>query len=82
MFDTDENARPPAELGPALDMVRALWREGDDRDLPERIVAWAMMIEAVDRLTRLHGPSAMAVMLDRLREAVGDIPAAGGRTLQ
>lgn len=79
---TDTDCQPPDDLAPALAMVRDLWREGSDRDLSEPVLAMAMMIEAVDRLTRLHGPLAMSGMLDRLRDAVRDTPLAGGGTLQ
>ncbi|AWK86507.1 hypothetical protein [Azospirillum thermophilum] len=60
----------PDALGPALQLVRAVWTDGGEEGLPERIVAWAMMIEAVDRLTALEGPAATAALLGELGRTV------------
>ncbi len=68
----------PAGFEAALDLVRSLWGEGRHEGVPERLVAWAMMVEAVDRLAALHGPSATAGLLDKLRRAVLDSPVGSG----
>ncbi|MBP2232700.1 hypothetical protein J2847_006034 [Azospirillum agricola] len=60
-----------AELADALTLVRSLWERGD---VPERAVAWAMMIEAVDRLAALHGPARAARLLERLARDVRGWP--------
>jgi hypothetical protein len=72
----------PYGLGDAPDLVRTLWDEDAGGGLPQRIVAWAMMIEAVDRLTALHGSAAMAGMLDKLKLAVLDTPGSAQGTIQ
>ena len=72
----------PDGLGDALDLVRTLWDEDAGGGLPQRIVAWVMMIEAVDRLTVLHGPAAMAGMLDKLKLAVIETPGSARGTIQ
>ncbi|TWA83682.1 hypothetical protein FBZ85_101430 [Azospirillum brasilense] len=64
----------PAGFEAALDLVRSLWAEGRREGVPDRLVAWAMMVESVDRLAALHGPSATAALLDRLSRAVLDTP--------
>ncbi|MFL7902574.1 hypothetical protein [Azospirillum argentinense] len=64
----------PAGFEAALDLVRSLWAEGRHEGVPDRLVAWAMMVESVDRLAALHGPSATAALLDRLGRAVLDTP--------
>ncbi|TWA93137.1 hypothetical protein FBY14_102313 [Azospirillum brasilense] len=64
----------PAGFAAALDLVRSLWADGRHEGVPERLVAWAMMVESVDRLAALHGPSATAALLDRLGQAVLDTP--------
>lgn len=58
---------PPEDLQRALTLVRALWCQDD---VSERIVAWAMMIEAVNRLTVLHGPVNTGYLLEQLIDAV------------
>ena len=58
----------------ALDLVRSLWAEGRHEGVPDRLVAWAMMVESVDRLAALHGPAATAALLDRLGRAVLETP--------
>ncbi|OYD85045.1 hypothetical protein [Azospirillum brasilense] len=68
----------PAGFEAALDLVRSLWAEGRHEGVPERLVAWAMMVEAVDRLAALHGPNATAGLLDKLRRAVLDSPVGSG----
>lgn len=82
MSDSMDSPGAPPDLGPALDLVRGLWDEGNDGGLSPHVLAWAMMIEAVDRLTALHGPATMADMLDRLINAVRTTPATGGGVLQ
>ncbi|QCO16912.1 hypothetical protein D3869_16575 (plasmid) [Azospirillum brasilense] len=73
----------PAGFEAALELVRSLWAEGRQEGVPERLVAWAMMVESVDRLAALHGPSATAALLDRLGRAVLDTsPGAGPGSLQ
>ncbi|MFC5356591.1 hypothetical protein [Azospirillum himalayense] len=64
----------PAGFEAALDLVRSLWTEGRNEGVPDRLVAWAMMVESVDRLAALHGPVATASLLDRLGRAVLDTP--------
>ncbi|MBK3798281.1 hypothetical protein GAY33_03345 [Azospirillum brasilense] len=64
----------PAGFEAALDLVRSLWAEGRREGVPDRLVAWAMMVKSVDRLAALHGPSATAALLDRLGRAVLDTP--------
>lgn len=67
------------DLEQALALVRDLWcRDG----VPERAVAWAMMIEAVDRLTVLHGPVNTRHLLERLIIAVRETAATAPRTMQ
>lgn len=57
------------DLADALTLVRELWAQ---RAVPERAVAWAMMIEAVDRLVTLHGPARTGRLLEGLvREVQG-----------
>ncbi|MBK3732913.1 hypothetical protein GAY29_07280 [Azospirillum brasilense] len=68
----------PAEFTAALDLVRSLWTEGRHEGVPERLVAWAMMVEAVDRLAALHGPIATAGLLDKLGRVVLDTPPGAG----
>ncbi|MGQ9371679.1 hypothetical protein [Azospirillum sp. ST 5-10] len=72
----------PPDLGPALDLVRGLWREGRSGGLSRQVLAWAMMIEAVDHLTLAHGPAATAGLLDRLSDAVQTTPRPGRGSLQ
>lgn len=74
----DDSVDGGSDLGQALALVRGLWSEGNDGDLPERLVAWAMMVEAVDRLTVLHGPTAMGHLLEELILAVREVPAGAG----
>ncbi|AWJ86236.1 hypothetical protein TSH58p_22175 (plasmid) [Azospirillum sp. TSH58] len=69
----------PAGFEAALDLVRSLWADGRHKGVPERLVAWAMMVESVDRLAALHGPQATAGLLDRLSQAVLDTPPGTGR---
>lgn len=64
----------PAGFEAALNLVRALWAEGHREGVPGRLVAWAMMVEAVDRLAVLHGPEATAGLLDKLGRAVLETP--------
>lgn len=68
MADGADDSDIPDDLGVALTRVRTLLA-GDD-GVPEQVVAWAMIIEAVNRLSVLHGPQATAGMLDQLRRAV------------
>ena len=82
MTDSMDSPGVPPDLGPALDLVRDLWDERNNGGLSPHVLAWAMMIEAVDHLTALHGPAAMAGMLDRLIDAVRTTPVSGGRALQ
>lgn len=70
MADGADDSDIPDDLGVALTRVRTLLA-GDD-GVPEQVVAWAMIIEAVDRLSTLHGPAATAGMLARLSRAVGE----------
>lgn len=57
------------DLADALALVRGLWAQ---RAVPERAMAWAMMIEAVDRLATLHGPARTGRLLEGLvREVQG-----------
>ena len=72
----------PDGLGDALELVRTLWEADAGGELPQRLIAWAMMIEAVDRLTAMHGPVAMAGMLDNLRRAVLETPGSAQGTIQ
>ncbi|WP_223677607.1 hypothetical protein [Azospirillum agricola] len=64
-------------MADALTLVRSLWAQGE---VPERAVAWAMMIEAVDRLAALHGPTRTGRLLERLARDLRDWPAS--RVLQ
>lgn len=67
--DVSEPDDGSADLADALVLVRGLWTQ---REVPERAVAWAMMIEAVDRLATLHGPSRTGRLLEGLvREVRG-----------
>ncbi|QCO05878.1 hypothetical protein [Azospirillum argentinense] len=60
-----------AELEDALALVRGLWSQ---QDVSERTVAWAMVIEAVDRLVALHGPARTGRMLEGLVQEVRGLP--------
>lgn len=71
--DADAPDRP-AGFEAALELVRSLWVEGRHDGVPDRLVAWAMLVESVDRLATLHGPNATATLLDRLGRAVLDTP--------
>lgn len=62
----------PEDLAAALATVRALSRPAG---VSERTIVWAMMIEAVDRLVALHGPTNTSDMLERLVEAVKEMAA-------
>lgn len=66
---TDDAGGPggSGELAAALADVRAFLAGAG---VSERIVAWAMIIEAVNRLTEWHGPAATAGLLDELGGAV------------
>ncbi|WP_245613270.1 hypothetical protein [Skermanella stibiiresistens] len=77
MTESVDPAGDPDELESAFDLVRALWVEEADGGPPRQVVAWAMMVEAVNHLTVLHGPDAMAGMLDELRLAVLEEPGSG-----
>ncbi|PWC39415.1 hypothetical protein [Azospirillum sp. TSO35-2] len=68
--DSDVNdAGDSAAFVNALALVRGLWSQPD---IPESVIAWAMMIEAVDRLTALHGRARMGRLLEGLvREMYG-----------
>lgn len=68
MSETDDGL---AELADALELVRGL---GIQQDVPERAVAWAMMIEAVDRLAALHGPARTGRLLEGLVQEVQGLP--------
>lgn len=82
MFEDTKAPGIPAGFEKALELVRSLWTEGRGEGLSEQLVAWAMMVEAVDRLTALHGPSATAELLDTLSRAVLVTPGAGQGPIQ
>lgn len=82
MANSSESVDTPETLGPALALVRAVWADGGEGGLPDRAMAWAMMIEAVDRLTALDGPAAMAGLLERLSLAVRETPRAAPGAIQ
>lgn len=69
MSGTDQEL---TDLADALVLVRGLWNQ---KDVPERAVAWAMMIEAVDRLAVLHGPARTGRLLEELVREVQGRPA-------
>lgn len=69
----------PEDLEQALALVRALWCQDG---VSERTVAWAMMIEAVDRLTVLHGPVNTGRLLERLIDAVRETATLSPQTVQ
>ncbi|CAO3378778.1 hypothetical protein [Azospirillum argentinense] len=78
MIEGREAPGVPAGFEAALELVRSLWTEGRQDGVPERLVAWAMMVEAVDRLAALDGPGATAGFLDKLGRAVLDTPPGAG----
>jgi hypothetical protein len=59
-----------------------LWAAGREVGIPEHLVAWAMVIEAIDRLALRHGSAAMARMLCNLADAVLDARCSSRDTLQ
>lgn len=69
----------PDDLEQALLLVRTLWCQGG---VSERTVAWAMMIEAVDRLTALHGPVNTGHLLAQLIDAVHEVAVTPSQTVQ
>lgn len=69
----------PDDLEQALALVRALWCQGV---VSERTVAWAMLIEVVDRLTVLHGPVNTGHLLSQLIDAVHEMATALSQTVQ
>lgn len=66
---------PPPRLAEALDLLRATIAESERRTIPPEVTSWAMAIESIDRLVKLHGAAAIADMLVELARLTreGDI---------
>ncbi|MFP5516157.1 MAG: hypothetical protein ACLGJC_24125 [Alphaproteobacteria bacterium] len=75
----DDPFSVPEDFTRAIAIVRAVWC---DDDVSERALAWAMVVEAVNRLAILNGPASTSHLLARLGEAVGETSTPSTLTLQ
>lgn len=75
----DDPFSVPEDFMRAVAIVRTLW---GNEDVPERSLAWAMVVEAVNRLATLNGPVSTSRLLARLGEAVGETSTPSSLTLQ
>ncbi|AWB07595.1 hypothetical protein A6A40_21600 (plasmid) [Azospirillum humicireducens] len=77
--NSDDPFGVPEDFIRAIAVVRAMW---NNDDVPERALAWAMVVEAVNRLAALNGPVSTSRLLARLGEAVGETSTPSSLTLQ
>lgn len=75
----DDPFSVPEDFTRAIAIVRAVWCNDD---VSERSLAWAMMVEAVNRLATLNGPVNTSRLLERLGEAVSETATPSSLTLQ
>jgi len=57
----------PEGLDQALTLVRAAMNEAAKQHVPTNVAVWALVLEAVSRLTELHGPQAAAELFATLQ---------------
>lgn len=77
--NSDDPFGVPEDFIRAVSVVRAMW---NNDDVSERALAWAMVVEAVNRLATLNGPVSTSRLLARLGEAVGETSTPSSLTLQ